>query len=44
MGSERKNISFDPAGGHVGNTSLSGADAERLAAMLHRFADAATRC
>jgi hypothetical protein len=41
MGSERKNISFDPAGGQVGNTSLSGPEAERLRGMLRRFADAA---
>ena len=41
MGSERKNISFDPASGEVGNTSLTGADAERLRTMLRRFGDAA---
>ncbi len=41
MGSERKNISFDPASGRVGNTSLSGGEAERLRTMLCRFGDAA---
>ena len=41
MGSERKNISFDPASGAVGNTSLAGAQADRLRAMLRRFGDAA---
>jgi hypothetical protein len=43
MGSERKNISLDPASGHIGNTSLSGADAERLRAMMQRFGDGAER-
>jgi hypothetical protein len=41
MGSERKNISFDPASGHVSNTSLSGKQAEALGGMLRRFGDAA---
>ena len=41
MGSERKNISFDAATGRIGNTSLSGGEAERLSAMLRRFADMA---
>jgi hypothetical protein len=41
MGSERKNISFDPATGGLGNTSLSGDDAERLRTMLRRFGDMA---
>ncbi len=41
MGSERKNISFDPASGHIGNTSLAGAEAECLRAMMRRFGDAA---
>ena len=39
MGSERKNISFDAATGRIGNTSLSGGEAERLrddAAPLRR--------
>ena len=40
MGSERKNISFDPASGRIGNTSLSGRDAEALGSMLRRFGDA----
>jgi hypothetical protein len=39
MGSERKNISFDAATGRIGNTSLSGGEAERLQTMLRRFAD-----
>ncbi len=41
MGSERKNISFDTATGRIGNTSLSGGEAERLQTMLRRFADMA---
>jgi hypothetical protein len=41
MGSERKNISFEPTSGAVGNTALTGAEAERLRAMLRRFGDAA---
>jgi hypothetical protein len=41
MGNERKNISFDPASGQLGNTSLFGAQADRLRTMLLRFADAA---
>lgn len=41
MGSERKNISFDPTTGSIGNTSLAGAQAERLRVMLRRFGDAA---
>lgn len=40
MGSERKNISFDPASGEIGNTSLAGLDADRLRSMLRRFGDA----
>jgi hypothetical protein len=43
MGSERKNISFDPVTGGTGNTSLTGAQAECLKAMLRRFSDAAER-
>jgi 3-deoxy-D-manno-oct-2-ulosonic acid (Kdo) hydroxylase len=43
MGSERKNISLDPASGHIGNTSLSGAEVERLRAMMQRFGDGAER-
>lgn len=41
MGSDRKNISFDPAGGSVSNTSLTGAQADLLRAMLRRFGDSA---
>jgi hypothetical protein len=41
MGSERKNISFDPARGSLGNTALDGAQAERLRGMLRRFGDGA---
>lgn len=41
MGSERKNISFDSASGRIGNTALSGAQADRLRTMLRRFGDAA---
>jgi hypothetical protein len=41
MGSERKNISFDPVTGQMSNTSLSGGDADRLRAMMQRFGDAA---
>jgi hypothetical protein len=43
MGSERKNISLDPASGRIGNTSLSGPEAERLRGMMRRFGDAADR-
>ena len=41
MGSERKNISFDPVSGRVGNTSLTGNEEESLRRMLRRFGDAA---
>ena len=41
MGSERKNISFDAVSGGIGNTSLTGAQAEHLKAMLRRFSAAA---
>lgn len=41
MGSERKNISFDPAAGTVNNTALQGDDRAKLIAMLRRFGDAA---
>jgi hypothetical protein len=41
MGSERKNISFDPASGRVSNSALSGTEAMKLAAMLQRFGDGA---
>jgi hypothetical protein len=43
MGSERKNISRDPATGVVGNTALQGARAAQLAAMLQRFGTAAEK-
>lgn len=43
MGSDRKNISFDPATQQVSNTALAGGDADRLRAMLRRFSDAAER-
>jgi hypothetical protein len=38
----RKNISLDPATGTLHGTSLTGAERERLAAMLERFARRAT--
>lgn len=41
MGSDRKNISFDPASGSLSNTSLSRCDAKRLRALLRRFGDMA---
>jgi hypothetical protein len=43
MGTERKNISFDPESGQIGNTSLAGSDAEALSSMLRRFGDAGER-
>jgi hypothetical protein len=43
MGSERKNISLDPATGSVGNTALRGAEAVKLVAMMQRFGDSAER-
>src|SRR5579871_2206765 len=43
MGSDRKNISFDPTTSAVGNTSLNGAQADTLRTMLRRFGDAAER-
>jgi hypothetical protein len=39
MGSERKNVSFDPATPQLGNVSQSGVEAERLRAMLRRFGE-----
>ena len=42
MGSDRKNISLDPAIGSVSNTSLKGRQAVCLAAMMQRFAGCAT--
>jgi len=41
MGSERKNISLDPASGRLGNASLSEAELDRLRSMMRRFSDAA---
>ncbi len=38
----RKNISLDPSTGRLGGTALSGAERDRLAAMMSRFAAAAT--
>ncbi len=38
----RKNISLDPATGRLGGTALTGAERHRLAAMMTRFAAAAT--
>jgi hypothetical protein len=35
----RKNISFDPATANLGNAALEPGDAERLAALMTRFAD-----
>ena len=43
MGSERKNISFDPPGGSISNTSLTGERLEYLRGMLRRFGDGAER-
>jgi hypothetical protein len=43
MGSERKNISLDPATGRVGNTALGGEAAAKLVAMMQRFGDSAER-
>jgi len=42
-GSERKNISLDPATGRLANTTLPQTDAARLAAMLDRFGRSAER-
>lgn len=36
-----KNASFDPASGRLGGTTATGADAETLRALMHRFSDAA---
>ena len=41
MGSERKNISYDPPTGQLANTALAGAQADSLKHMLRRFGDAA---
>jgi hypothetical protein len=39
----RKNISFDPATGGLGNATLEAGDAARLRALMTRFADRATQ-
>jgi len=36
-----KNASFDPQSGRLGRTTLEGADAERLRALMRRFSDGA---
>jgi hypothetical protein len=36
-----KNASFDPASGHVGGTTASGADVRALQSLMRRFSDAA---
>ncbi len=41
-GGARKNISFDPASGKLGGSTLTGADAAALAAMIDRFGQQAT--
>jgi hypothetical protein len=41
MGSERKNISYNPANNRLANSALSGSEAEHLRGMLRRFGDAA---
>jgi hypothetical protein len=41
MGTERKNISLDPDGERLANTSLSGAAAGRLRGMMRRFGGSA---
>ncbi len=43
MGSERKNISLDPASGRIGNTSLGGEESAKLVAMMRRFGNFAER-
>ena len=40
---KRKNVSFDPRTGRVGNTALPPAEAARLTAMLQRFAVVSAR-
>ena len=42
-GDARKNISFDPRTGKIGNASLGGTEATRLAAMMDRFGQSALR-
>ena len=36
-----KNTSFDPASGRLGGTTATGADADTLRALMHRFSEAA---
>lgn len=36
-GGDRKNVSFDPASGKLGGSTLTGADSAALAAMIDRF-------
>jgi hypothetical protein len=43
MGSERKNVSLDPATGTVSNTALGGDEAAKLAGMMQRFSTDAGR-
>ena len=43
LGGSRKNISFDPAIGKLGNTALAGADSARLTQLLGTFAANAER-
>jgi len=42
-GAKRKNVSLDPATGRLGNVALDPAEAPRIAAMMQRFADGASR-
>jgi hypothetical protein len=42
-GGERKNVSFDPKTGKVGNVALEPAEADRVVALLDRFGREATR-
>jgi hypothetical protein len=43
LGGRRKNVSLDPDSGRLGNSALPPAYASALAAMMQRFATAATR-
>src|SRR5208282_2901897 len=42
-GAERKNVSFDPQTGRLGNIALAPGEAGRLTAMLRRFATDSAR-
>lgn len=42
-GAERKNVSFDPRTGRLGNTALASGEAQRLNALLQRFATDSAR-